>query len=124
MGVLWRLLGEMMKFYCNGIHIFALHPVGSSYVIDFLSSDLLGSCSSLLSLEDEPLDEKPPLKRKVDDEDGPHQIYQLRNTLHDADVIAGFQSFLADLRHFNASFVFLCISGRFAQKTFSSVALT
>ena len=74
--------------------------------------------------QDEPLEEKPPLQRKVNDEDGPHQIYQLQNTLHDADVIAEAQSFLADLRHFNASFLFPCISGRFAQKTLSSVVLT
>ena len=67
----------MIRFYCDGIHIFALHLVGSSYVIDFPSSDLLGSCSLLSSLEDEPLEEKPPLERKVNDEDGPHQIYQL-----------------------------------------------
>ena len=110
-----------MKFYCDGIYIFALHLVGSSYVVDFLSSGLLGSCSSLSSLEDEPLEEKPPLERKVDDEDGPHHIYQLQNTLHDTDVIAGFQRFLADLRHFNASFLFPCIS---AQKPLSFVALT
>ena len=124
MGVLWRLLGEVMRFFCDGIHIFKLHPVGNSYVVDFPSSDLLGSCSLLSSLEDEPLEGKPPLERKVDDEDGPHQIYQLRNTRHGADMIAGVQSFLDDLRHFNASFLFPCISGRFAQKTLSSMALT